>query len=113
MTHGMPSLEKKIIRSETALELDTTQTQKDPRATHIHTSIQLEQLIHSKTIEWAITDDWTDQHIELSQQARVVPLVRRLGRSLGHVIRHHIESGTEGGGDVSEFDVLAKHVHAP
>jgi hypothetical protein len=24
----------------------------------------------------------------------------RLGRSLGHVIRHHIESGTEGGADV-------------
>jgi hypothetical protein len=39
-------------------------------------------------------------------------LVRRLGRSLGHVLRHHIESGTEGAGDVSEFDVLAKHVHA-
>ena len=41
---------------------------------------------------------------------RVVPLVRRLGRNLRHVIRHHIESGAEGGGDVSEFDVLAKHV---
>jgi len=38
--------------------------------------------------------------------------VRRLGRSFGHVIRCHIESGTEGGGYVSEFDVLAKHVHA-
>jgi hypothetical protein len=36
-------------------------------AAHIHTSIQLQQLIQSKTIEWAITDDWTDQHIELSQ----------------------------------------------
>jgi hypothetical protein len=34
---------------------------------HIHTSIQLQTLIQSKTIEWAITEDWTDQHIELSQ----------------------------------------------
>jgi hypothetical protein len=24
-------------------------------------------LIQSKTVEWAITEDWTDQHIELSQ----------------------------------------------
>jgi len=36
-------------------------------AAHIHTSIKLQQLIQSKTIEWAITDDWTDQHIKLSQ----------------------------------------------
>jgi hypothetical protein len=34
---------------------------------HIHTSIQLQHLIQSKSTEWAITDDWTDQHIELSQ----------------------------------------------
>jgi hypothetical protein len=55
--------------------------------------------------------DWGSKRLR-THSARVVPLVRRLGRSLGHVIRHHIESGTEGGGDVSEFDVLAKHVHA-
>jgi hypothetical protein len=34
---------------------------------HIHTSIKLQKLIQSKTVEWAITEDWTDQHIELSQ----------------------------------------------
>ena len=55
--------------------------------------------------------EWGSKRLR-THSARVVPLVRRLGRSLGHVIRHHIESGTEGGGDVSEFDVLAKHVHA-
>ena len=42
-----------------------------------------------------------------THSARVVPLVRRLGRSLVHVIRHHIESGTEWGGDVSEFGSTA------
>ena len=55
--------------------------------------------------------EWGSKRLR-THSARVVPLVRRLGCSLGHVIRHHIESGTEGGGDVSEFDVLAKHVHA-
>jgi hypothetical protein len=34
---------------------------------HIHTSIQLQKLIESKTIDWAITKDWTNQHIQLSQ----------------------------------------------
>jgi hypothetical protein len=37
------------------------------QSAHIHTSIQLQKLIQSKTIEWATTEDWTDQHIELSQ----------------------------------------------
>ena len=55
--------------------------------------------------------EWGSKRLR-THSARVVPLVRRLGRSLGHVIRHHIESGTEGGGDVSDFDVLAKHVHS-
>ncbi len=54
---------------------------------------------------------WGSERLR-THSARVVPLVRRLGHSLGHVIRHHIENGTEGGGDVSEFDVLAKRVHA-
>ncbi len=47
--------------------------------------------------------EWGSKRLR-THSARVVPLVRRLGRSLGHVIRHHIESGTEGSGDVSEFD---------
>jgi len=34
---------------------------------HIHTSSQLQQLIESKTIDWATTNDWTNQHIQLSQ----------------------------------------------
>ena len=35
-------------------------------STHIHTSFQLQKLIESKTIDWAITKDWTNQHVQLS-----------------------------------------------
>ena len=55
--------------------------------------------------------EWGSERLR-THSARLVLLVHRLGRSLGHATLHHIESGTEGGGDVSEFDVLAKHVHA-
>ena len=55
--------------------------------------------------------EWGSKRLR-THSARGVPLVRRLWRNLGHVIRHQIESGTEGGGDVSEFDVLARHVQA-
>jgi hypothetical protein len=34
--------------------------------THIHNSFQLQKLIESKTIDWAITKDWTNQHVQLS-----------------------------------------------
>ena len=35
-------------------------------STHIHTSSQLQKLIESKTTNWPITKDWTNQHIDLS-----------------------------------------------
>ena len=35
-------------------------------STHIHTSFQLQKLIESKTTNWPITKDWTNQHIDLS-----------------------------------------------
>jgi len=35
-------------------------------STHIHTSFQLQKLIESKTTNWAITKDWTNQHVQLS-----------------------------------------------
>lgn len=47
-----------------------------------------------------------------AHSARVVPLVRRLGHGLDHVIRHHIEGGTEWAGDRSNVDVLAKNLPA-
>jgi hypothetical protein len=53
-------------RRPTELEWNCIGKAETPSA-HIHTSIQLQKLIESKTIEWATTEDWTDQHIELSQ----------------------------------------------
>ncbi len=50
----------------TGLEWTCIGKAKAPSA-HIHTSIQLQKLIESKTIDWATTEDWTNQHIELSQ----------------------------------------------
>jgi len=55
-------------RRPTGLEWNCTGKTQAPSA-HIRTSIQLQKLIESKTIEWATTEDWTDPHIELSQHA--------------------------------------------
>ena len=55
INHGRPSgLEWTCIGKTTA------------PSTHIHTSFQLKKLIESKTTNWAITKDWTNQHVELS-----------------------------------------------
>ena len=35
-------------------------------STHVHNSFKLQKLIESKTIDWAITKDWTNQHVQLS-----------------------------------------------
>jgi len=53
-------------KTDTGLEWNCIGKVQAP-ATHIHTSTQLQKLIQSKTIQWATTEDWTDQHIELSQ----------------------------------------------
>jgi hypothetical protein len=50
----------------TGLEWTCIGTAEAPSA-HIHTSFQLQKLIESKTIDWATTKDWTNQHIQLSQ----------------------------------------------
>ena len=36
------------------------------QSAHIHKSFQLQKVIESKTIEWAIDKDWTNQHVHLS-----------------------------------------------
>ena len=35
-----------------------------------------------------------------------------LGGSLGHVVGHHIKSGTERGANMTELNMMAKHMHA-
>ena len=54
------------LKRPTGLEWTCIGKAEAPSA-HIHTSIQLQKLIESKTIDWAITKDWTNQHIQLSQ----------------------------------------------
>merc|ERR1719263_819963 len=48
----------------------------------------------------------------ITHSTSVVTLMRGLGGSLGHVVGHHIKSGTERGANMTELNMMAKHMHA-
>ena len=48
----------------------------------------------------------------ISHSASIVPLMRRVGGSLGHIVGYHVKSGTKGVANMTEFNMMAKNMHA-
>jgi hypothetical protein len=79
-----------------------------PLDAHIHASTELQQLIHSKTLEWALSDDWTDLHIEISQSQWDKLEIRTIAyRSTIYTSGYFFQTGTR----KRQIDVFEARLH--